>query len=697
MNRISVVLVLSLILAIAPAVVYTTAEAQLYGDFTSGWHFTSDQFPNLSQAPLGSDYSVPASLEPGDILVDDFEYYGSPFDNGWERIFTGTSCFSVYETSLDPQARSLALCPWRSIFLFVDVNLGEARGMFKELPDIVVDQDDETALCWPTLSFDFSASLGFWIEPWRLIQLDIIGKTKGGHDIHVTILPEYGSLSGNRVSSFDGKTVAIMVVLDKAILDGEWHNVSIDLHNAVKEAIDSYDFGLIPNSEFYMQSATGISITGLYFLLDNIIFRARNYPTFTSPLHLFGISERFAQLSELSRYLFFVDYEIENHPISSVYDFFLQGNPEALFITDPEEIAGIWVNEYEADPSLFGTAPDPKVSDIMGRSFIIDPNLPIFADPNLRSGKDLDLIYLMGKGTDINILHWSASINWSNNWPFNKVEQKGPFGVPPLEIDPYDGIPKYIPVHYKAAEIFDRFGKTYIGPLESFYLECALWNAGFTHWPNIAALDFIPNNCGDLEVTVEVSNGVQSDSINLIIYAVDYPVEDNALVIPDDIDGDGICDFIDNCPHLPNPNQMDMDEDGVGDVCDNCPEVSNPDQTDSDGDGIGDACYRDPDYKQDKAIRPYNQFWPWTLGPTGLIPQFFPGNQSEIWDSRFGGYIQYPFLSSNFANKKIQGPWSALPFNIKKAYLLEGPDWNDFIYPLKFTNLGIPLLPIFWK
>jgi len=57
-----------------------------------------------------------------------------------------------------------------------------------------------------------------------------------------------------------------------------------------------------------------------------------------------------------------------------------------------------------------------------------------------------------------------------------------------------------------------------------------------------------------------------------------------------DSDGDGIGNLCDNCPNSPNHNQKDVDEDGIGDVCDNCWLISNRDQTDKDNDAIGDVC-----------------------------------------------------------------------------------------------------------
>ncbi|CAL4119281.1 unnamed protein product, partial [Meganyctiphanes norvegica] len=77
-----------------------------------------------------------------------------------------------------------------------------------------------------------------------------------------------------------------------------------------------------------------------------------------------------------------------------------------------------------------------------------------------------------------------------------------------------------------------------------------------------------------------------------------------------DSDGDGLPDYLDNCPNVANVNQADSDDDRVGDGCDtdrdvdndgvddevdNCIFVVNPEQSDADHDGIGDQCDADAD------------------------------------------------------------------------------------------------------
>lgn len=89
-------------------------------------------------------------------------------------------------------------------------------------------------------------------------------------------------------------------------------------------------------------------------------------------------------------------------------------------------------------------------------------------------------------------------------------------------------------------------------------------------------------------------------------------------VLPEDSDGDGIPDGLDNCPQVPNPPanpgdpQADNDGDGSGDACDsdsgapgdsdgdgvlddvdNCP-LNNPGQEDFNQNGIGDVCEQNP-------------------------------------------------------------------------------------------------------
>ncbi|MCX6834745.1 MAG: SBBP repeat-containing protein [candidate division Zixibacteria bacterium] len=97
-----------------------------------------------------------------------------------------------------------------------------------------------------------------------------------------------------------------------------------------------------------------------------------------------------------------------------------------------------------------------------------------------------------------------------------------------------------------------------------------------------------------------------------------------------DIDDDGLCDVVDNCPALANSGQVDSDLDGVGDLCDdctdsdadgygdpgfpvntcmqdNCPLASNPEQEDFDFDGVGNACDNCvSDFNPDQADRNAN-------------------------------------------------------------------------------------------
>ena len=74
-----------------------------------------------------------------------------------------------------------------------------------------------------------------------------------------------------------------------------------------------------------------------------------------------------------------------------------------------------------------------------------------------------------------------------------------------------------------------------------------------------------------------------------MLFAVQICVAQDCGTIGD-TDRDGLCNDIDPCPEVPNPNPVDSDGDGVFNACDNCRDNPNADQADADGDGIGDAC-----------------------------------------------------------------------------------------------------------
>jgi len=137
-------------------------------------------------------------------------------------------------------------------------------------------------------------------------------------------------------------------------------------------------------------------------------------------------------------------------------------------------------------------------------------------------------------------------------------------------------------------------------------------NCPFVHNPDQADSDGdgVGDACDATPGTPDLSGGPGDDEPG-----ADLP-GDNGLGLMGvrDTDRDGVTDGADNCPSVPNGDQVDRDRDGVGDLCDpdldgdgvpqldalgflldNCPFTVNAGQEDRDLDGIGDACQGDRD------------------------------------------------------------------------------------------------------
>jgi hypothetical protein len=203
-----------------------------------------------------------------------------------------------------------------------------------------------------------------------------------------------------------------------------------------------------------------------------------------------------------------------------------------LLVQDPNDpndpVVKYWT-DLGADPNKFGEEPDPNISLLFdpkgNRDFIVDLNLPIFADPNLRQGGTMAEC-IIDQGT----LGWNSTVG---GYGANGIQA---FLLQPLPVYPYDGMPTYLPAYYAAIDAIFALGKPYYQPGLVYLLEGALWNAGVTVWPNIVALDYTPQYFEDLIVTLEVTNGVHSDVRTFPISVVNYPVENYPPVLQLDID-----------------------------------------------------------------------------------------------------------------------------------------------------------------
>jgi len=562
----------------------TAAVAQVGFGFPPLW-----SSPTFSTQPM----QVPTWEDPflgeGDILIDNFEYWDSPYNHGWRQSEPayptygfGMGYATIFNTILDLQEGSRVLDVYRPASVFLIGTPYEKHMILHGLssPPSAIDQDGENFINLnknPVLSFQFRAPLG--IEKWDIFELIVTGYTGASIPNNITVRflplqPNAGACLGP-VNSTDGMygyqaavtgfqnssgttagSIEVTVFLGRGLLDGSWHVVWIDLREAVKAGVDVFsDIGTSERSDWYMVQADAILITGQMFRLDNLMFRADEGHDLLDYPDLFEMGPLYAQIFEPYRFLFFADYagahiathDVDEHKTESDHISDLMLNPANFILTedpnDPNDTVVKYWTDLGADPNLFGKN-DPTIAALFKREqFVVDLSLPIFADPNMRFGGNTAKA-LIAQGT----LGWNPTVGGHGA---NGVQA---FLLQPLPVYPYDGMPTYFPSYYAAMDVIKAYGKPFYRPELVFILEGALWNAGMTVWPNIAALDYTPMYFEDLIVTIEVTNGVHSDVRTFPISVVNYPVENYPPVVQLEINdqifyvgelGEYIVNFID--------------------------------------------------------------------------------------------------------------------------------------------------------
>jgi hypothetical protein len=200
---------------------------------------------------------------------------------------------------------------------------------------------------------------------------------------------------------------------------------------------------------------------------------------------------------------------------------------------------------------------------------------------------------------------------------------------------------------------FSTFASDFEGDMVNFAVQglpfgATISSSGFFSWPTQTG------QAGSYTATLKATDVPVWEPLRactvtqeILIHVTPVPAKERAAAAPEpDTDGDGVPNGADNCPGIPNADQMDQDRDNLGDACDstpcgegqlytveagrivcpgdkriiwsegslfaamndqdrdgildgadNCPGVANHDQLDMDGDGIGDAC--DPDLDGD--------------------------------------------------------------------------------------------------
>jgi len=454
----------------------------------------------------------------GDILLDNFEYYDSPLNHGWQLgepsypVYGGMVGYGTVQGVIDYQEGSRVLDVYRPASVFLPFNSTympytiTKSAMYPNGNSLsFIDANNAD------LSFKVRAPLAF--ESFDTFSFVVIGTTKStylsgsnpgqNHTFQLVLVPRE-SASGNLkvgIDSIDPNSVhletnpTIYVYVGRQFQDGTWHTVTIDIKKAVYKA----------TGEDLKEIGT-IQVRGNQYRLDDIIFFKKSPYKNRAP-YLFRIGPLYPLL----------------------FDQTGQYSTRLIFAEDPD--LGTWC----LDPNGKALCYDTPRDQITLQTTILDVPADVFANY-----KDENLLYYIdseGKkrfvdGSKGDALSFRITVGGPGA---NGVEAPSLCSRIPLTYNnPANGYEMPIPDYSSFLQSY--YGITSLpkwnvpvnqwlsGEENMRNLQYALINSGFSYLPNVVVLRMQEQVMEELTVTCECSDGRLSDVETFTVSVVNYPV-----------------------------------------------------------------------------------------------------------------------------------------------------------------------------
>ncbi|MGA1871954.1 MAG: hypothetical protein ACMUJM_25845 [bacterium] len=531
--------------------------------------------------------SINAQLEAnrGIIIIDNFEYRGSPLNQGWQKHApTYPIDFHLWEMTTSPGLLSIVNDDQkesRVLELLYPSNMpfpSPSNMPFPSFPKYTVSYLLETEIPRKNsvLSLEMKAPLSEHFSSYEVIAIINSGL------VEVHMIPGYREDNGARcpvtlpedtayINPFlvpfdrDINPTLIEVKIIREAVDGNWHLIKVDLAQ------------VLANIGGTFENLTGVVLRGNEFRCENIVVstKARSNRT-ERPPYLFHIDNIKGQIFDppvgYRRYIFASDevadtilpYKHTMEGEDGCYDEISYGNTamyaELNGISLEEANFAFWqksamnaidevdtaisLADYAAAIGTFEATLDCTWKDVRraaiqagGDNIVIGlgaGGADITVDARLVYPLDVPMLLdpTMAEGPvasdgGINMLMFTGSIPDTNtdSGLASKLVRPGQCTEP---------IP-YYPLYSKRGGVRSSLsGKPYLASQEVMSVAMSLYYGGYDYWPTIAVLAIPPEPTIDnMQIIIVCSNGLSEDVKSFTFEAVNHPVTNTPPVIED--------------------------------------------------------------------------------------------------------------------------------------------------------------------